>query len=123
MPRVIVGVAGLYSMIMSAERRSNLQPFTGNGDVSIWVKNSEVGRKTTHKQTNKHNGESKVKILGFLNSKLHLAYKHDYWWNVYCILFYSSTEQKFHRLTIWFQIFNSSIVKYMEVNQGQDKML
>ena len=28
----------------------NLQPFTGNGDVSIWVKNIRVGRKN---QTNK----------------------------------------------------------------------
>ena len=30
----------------------HLQLFTGNGDVSIWVKNSRVGRKTTNKQTN-----------------------------------------------------------------------
>ena len=29
----------------------NLQPITGSGDISIWVKNSQVGRKTTHKQT------------------------------------------------------------------------
>ena len=29
----------------------NLQPFTGNDDVSIWVKNSRVGRKT---KTNKN---------------------------------------------------------------------
>ena len=29
----------------------NLQPFTGNGDISIWVNNSRVGRKTTNKQT------------------------------------------------------------------------
>ena len=28
----------------------NLQPFTGNGDVSIWVKNSRVGRETPNKQ-------------------------------------------------------------------------
>ena len=30
----------------------NIQPFTGNGDVSIWVKNLRMGRKTTNKQTN-----------------------------------------------------------------------
>ena len=30
----------------------NLQPFTGNDDVSIWVKNSRVGPQT-NKQTNK----------------------------------------------------------------------
>ena len=30
----------------------NLQPFTGNGDVFIWVKNSRVWRKTTNKQPN-----------------------------------------------------------------------
>ena len=29
----------------------NLQPFTGNGDVSIWVKNSPVGRKNPNKQS------------------------------------------------------------------------
>ena len=34
----------------------NLQPFTGNGDVSIWVKNSRVGRKTRNK--NKKNSNS-----------------------------------------------------------------
>ena len=28
----------------------NLQPFTGNGDFFIWVKNSRVGWKTTNKQ-------------------------------------------------------------------------
>ena len=32
------------SLAISAEHRSNLQPFTGNGDVSKWVKNSWVGR-------------------------------------------------------------------------------
>ena len=30
----------------------NLKPFAGNGDVSIWLKNSRVGRKTQNKQTN-----------------------------------------------------------------------
>ena len=30
----------------------NLQPFTCNGDVSKWVKNSRVGPKTPNKQTN-----------------------------------------------------------------------
>ena len=38
-------------MTMSAVHRS-MQPFTGNGDVSIWVKNSRMGRKNPNKQTN-----------------------------------------------------------------------
>ena len=39
-------------MAMSAEYiGQNLQPFTGNGNASIWVKNSRVGRKTPNKQT------------------------------------------------------------------------
>ena len=38
-------------MAMSAEYRSNFVAFTGNGDVSKWVKNSLVGRKTPNKQT------------------------------------------------------------------------
>ena len=44
------------SMAMSAEYRSNLQPFTDNGDVSIWVKNSTVGRKA-EKKTKKNWGD------------------------------------------------------------------
>ena len=32
----------------------NLQPFIGNGDVSIWVKNFRVGRWTPNKQTKIH---------------------------------------------------------------------
>ena len=32
----------------------NLKPFTGNGDVSIWVKNYRVGFKNPNKETNKH---------------------------------------------------------------------
>ena len=39
-------------MAMSAEHRSNLQPFTDNGDVSIWVNNSQWDEKP---QTNKNN--------------------------------------------------------------------
>ena len=31
----------------------NLKPFIVNGDVSIWVKNSRKGRKSSNKQTNK----------------------------------------------------------------------
>ena len=37
------------SMAMSAEHSSKLEPFTGNGDVSEWVKNSRVGRNTINK--------------------------------------------------------------------------
>ena len=49
MPRVTVGVEWLR--ILTAQwpwlprKGQNLQPFIGNGDVSIWVKNSQVGRK------------------------------------------------------------------------------
>ena len=32
---------------------ANLQPFTGNGDASIWVKNSQVGRETPNTNKNK----------------------------------------------------------------------
>ena len=39
-------------MAMGAEDRSKFAaPFTGNGDVNIWVKNSGVERKTPNKQT------------------------------------------------------------------------
>ena len=38
-------------MAMSADVCENVQPFAGNGDVSICAKNSRVGRKTL-KQTN-----------------------------------------------------------------------
>ena len=40
------------SMAMSAEHRSKLHHFTGNGYVSIWVKNSRVGRKKNQCQRN-----------------------------------------------------------------------
>ena len=39
------------SVAMSAEHMSTLQSFTGNGDVSIWVKNSRVGLKTPNEQS------------------------------------------------------------------------
>ena len=38
-------------MAISAEHSQNLQPFTGNGNVFEWVKNSWVGRNTQKKQT------------------------------------------------------------------------
>ena len=39
----------------------NLQPFTGNGEVSIYVKHSRIERKTlTNKETNK---QTKIKYL------------------------------------------------------------
>ena len=40
-------------MAISAEHTvgQNLQPFTSNGDIFIWGKNSRVGRKTPNKQT------------------------------------------------------------------------
>ena len=36
----------------------SLTAFTGNGDVSKWVKNSRVGQKTPNKQTNILSGET-----------------------------------------------------------------
>ena len=39
----------------------NLQPFIGNGDVSVWVKNSPVGRKNTNKQIKIKLNQSKFK--------------------------------------------------------------
>ena len=42
-------------MAMSAK----YEPFNGNGDVSIWVKNSQVEQKTP-KQTNESSFELKV---------------------------------------------------------------
>ena len=37
-------------MAMSAEYRSTLQPFTGNGDVSIWLKIFSSGTKKITKK-------------------------------------------------------------------------
>ena len=42
-------------MAMSAEYRSKFVALIGNANVSIWEKNSQVGRKTPNKQTNKQN--------------------------------------------------------------------
>ena len=41
-----------YSIAMSAEDKSKLKLFTGNGGVYIWVKNVQKGRNTPQK--NKH---------------------------------------------------------------------
>ena len=41
-------------MALSAEHKSNLQPFIGNGDISVWVHKSLVERKNNqpNEQTN-----------------------------------------------------------------------
>ena len=41
-------------MALSAEHKSNLQPFIGNGDISVWVHKSRVERKNNqpNEQTN-----------------------------------------------------------------------
>ena len=54
-PHVTVGVARLRTLTAQWPWVSgqNLKPFPCNGDVSIWVKNSQVGRKTPNKQTKK----------------------------------------------------------------------
>ena len=36
-------------MAMSVNKGHNVQPFTGNDDVSIWVKNYRVARETQNK--------------------------------------------------------------------------
>ena len=41
----------------------NLKPFTGNGDVSIWVDNSRVERITQNKQTNQTKQTLPVELL------------------------------------------------------------
>ena len=38
-------------MALSASIGKKFQPFTGNGDVSKWVRHSRVGQKTTNEQT------------------------------------------------------------------------
>ena len=49
MPPVTVHTGAQWPWVPSIDQ--NLQPITGNGDVSKWVKNSRVGRKTPDKQT------------------------------------------------------------------------
>ena len=68
MSRVTVGVARLRTLttqwpwVPSIHVGQNLQPFTGNDDLSKWVKNSQVGRKTpTNKQSNKQRNKQRNK--------------------------------------------------------------
>ena len=60
-------------MAISAEHRSNLQPFTCNGDVSKWMKNSRVGRKTAnkHKKIFKANVDTKKEAGEYLYPREH----------------------------------------------------
>ena len=55
-----------------------MQPFTGNGDVSKWVKNSRVGRKTPNKQSEqtKKNGKVELDVAAytFIIDVCHKAY-------------------------------------------------
>ena len=58
MSRVTVGVARKKPSLLNRHECmlgicSNLQPFTGSGDVSIWVKNYRVGLKTPKKNPTK----------------------------------------------------------------------
>ena len=46
-----------FSWVISVDIVQILQPFIGNGDVSIWVKNSLRGRKTPNKQTNQQTNQ------------------------------------------------------------------
>ena len=46
-------------MAISAELGQNLQPSSGNGDVSKWVKNSRVGRNTP-KKTNQIKSNARI---------------------------------------------------------------
>ena len=61
------------SMAMSAEHRSNLQPFTGNGDVFIWVKHSRLGRKNPKKHIITH--------LAYLESNFFYLFSGAFWLN------------------------------------------
>ena len=71
-------------MVMNAEHRSNLQPFTGNGDISIWV--NKFSKKT--KQTKimsyvkfllvnvmRKFSPSYVQTFGFLNCQKCIQYE------------------------------------------------
>ena len=53
MPRITVGVAGKETITAQLPWVSsigqNLQHLAGNGDVSIWLKNSRMGPKTANK--------------------------------------------------------------------------
>jgi hypothetical protein len=49
--RVTAGVHDKDSSLFKSPERRALQPFTGNGDVSIWVKDSREERKTINNQS------------------------------------------------------------------------
>ena len=51
----------------------NLQPFTGNGDVSIWVKNSRVGQKSTDRQTSKQTNKQTNKVSDNMHKAMPLS--------------------------------------------------
>ena len=56
----------------------NLQPFTGNGDVSIWVKNSRMGRSTPHNKIKISNSQN-LSIV-WLNNFMHfMTYAYLIW--------------------------------------------
>ena len=92
------------SMAMGAEYRSTFEPFIGNDDVSIWVKNSRVGRTT---QTNKQTDIIYQRKQNFI-----------IWWH-YCpylnsVLFSFTTSLSL----LWFSIKNSE----GRINRIEDKM-
>ena len=76
MPRVTVGVPPHFSRLWVPCLGQNLQHFTGNADVSIWVRNSLVGRKTPNIQTtiqtnNRTNERTNKDISRVSNARSH----------------------------------------------------
>ena len=79
MPLVTVGVArwrtftDQWPWVLNIGQ--NLQTFTCNGDVSIWVKNSWVGWKITNKQTNTLGAPTPFKQRGQRYMNMHSFFK------------------------------------------------
>ena len=94
-------------MAMSAEDRSKFAaPFTGNGDVTIWVKNSGVERKTPNKQTvlPKHYLIKQSACQWYIQEIINLLLKRKYEY---------STRSALH-----FQSYDNYILKNNPVNKG-----
>ena len=55
---------------------AHLQPFTGYGDFSIWVKNSRMGRKALNKQTNERiNIKMGLRYFNYFITEKDLSYR------------------------------------------------
>ena len=74
----------------------NLQPFTANGDVSIWVKNSRMGRKPPNKQTNKSPNSLLCTLVYNVNVYISIIWRKE---NQTCIR-YDAEEDIFRSMII-----------------------